>query len=138
MENVLIIDDEKSLLDLLSVVFKKEGYGVRTALSAAQGFDVLDKEDIDLVVTDIKMPGTDGMEVLKLVRDDHPEVPVVMISGDTETCSQAKSILGTDIVTAVVKEATGRQAARLLPAEGIQPMKTLGQNMAWLLKKLYG
>jgi DNA-binding NtrC family response regulator len=80
MENVLIIDDEKSLLDLLSVVFKKEGYGVRTALSAAKGFEVLDKEDIDLVVTDIKMPETDGMEVLKLVRENHPDVPVVMIT----------------------------------------------------------
>jgi DNA-binding NtrC family response regulator len=80
MENVLIIDDEKSLLDLLSVVFKKEGYGVRTALSAAKGFDVLEKDDIDLVVTDIKMPETDGMEVLKLVREKHPDVPVVMIT----------------------------------------------------------
>jgi DNA-binding NtrC family response regulator len=80
MENVLIIDDEKSLLDLLSVVFKKEGYGVRTALSAAKGFEVLDKDDIDLVVTDIKMPETDGMEVLKLVRENHPDVPVVMIT----------------------------------------------------------
>ena len=80
MENVLIMDDEKSLLDLLSVVFKKEGYGVRTALSAAKGFDVLEKDDIDLVVTDIKMPETDGMEVLKLVREKHPDVPVVMIT----------------------------------------------------------
>ncbi len=80
MENVLIIDDEKSLLDLLSVVFKKEGYGVRAAQSAAAGFDVLEKGDIDLVVTDIKMPETDGMEVLKLVRENHPDVPVVMIT----------------------------------------------------------
>jgi DNA-binding NtrC family response regulator len=80
MENVLIIDDEKSLLDLLSVVFKKEGYGVRTALSAAKGFEILEKDDIDLVVTDIKMPETDGMEVLMLVREKHPDVPVVMIT----------------------------------------------------------
>jgi D-amino peptidase len=45
------------------------------------------------------------------------KVPVIMISGDSETCSQAKTILGSDLVTAVVKEATGRQAARLFPAE---------------------
>jgi D-amino peptidase len=45
------------------------------------------------------------------------KVPVIMLSGDSETCSQAKTILGADLVTAVVKEATGRQAARLLPAE---------------------
>ncbi len=45
------------------------------------------------------------------------KVPVIMISGDQEACSQAKAILGADVVTAMVKEATGRQAARLLPAE---------------------
>ena len=45
------------------------------------------------------------------------KVPVVMLSGDTETCAQAKSILGQDLVTAAVKEAAGRLAARLLPAE---------------------
>jgi DNA-binding NtrC family response regulator len=80
MDNVLIIDDEKSLLDLLSVVFKKEGYGVRTALSAAKAFEIIEKEDIDLVVTDIKMPDTDGMEVLRQVKTRHPDVPVVMVT----------------------------------------------------------
>jgi two-component system response regulator PilR (NtrC family) len=80
MDNILIIDDEKSLLDLLSVVFKKEGYGVRTALSAAKAFEAIDREDIDLVVTDIKMPETDGMDVLKHIRETRPDVPVVMIT----------------------------------------------------------
>jgi two-component system, NtrC family, response regulator PilR len=80
MDNILIIDDEKSLLDLLSVVFKKEGYGARTALSAAKAFEVLDREDIDLVVSDIKMPDTDGMDVLKRIRETRPDVPVVMIT----------------------------------------------------------
>jgi len=45
------------------------------------------------------------------------KVPVIMLSGDAETCTQAKSILGAELVTATVKEATGRLAARLLPAE---------------------
>jgi len=80
MDNILIIDDEKSLLDLLSVVFKKEGYAVRTALSAAKAFETIDREDIDMVVTDIKMPETDGMDVLKHVREARPDVPVVMIT----------------------------------------------------------
>ncbi|MGZ4886897.1 MAG: sigma-54-dependent transcriptional regulator, partial [Candidatus Aminicenantales bacterium] len=80
MENVLIIDDEKSLLDLLSVVFKKEGYGVRTALSAAKAFEIFDKEDIDLVVTDIKMPEMNGMDVLHHVRETQPDLPVVMVT----------------------------------------------------------
>jgi two-component system response regulator PilR (NtrC family) len=80
MDNILVIDDEQSLLDLLSVVFKKEGYGVWAKLSAAEGFKILEKENIDLVVTDIKMPETDGIDVLRHVREEHPDVPVVMIT----------------------------------------------------------
>ncbi|HMA54486.1 MAG TPA: sigma-54 dependent transcriptional regulator, partial [Acidobacteriota bacterium] len=80
METILIIDDEKSLLDLLGVVFKKEGYGVRTALTGALGFEALGKEEIDLVVTDIKMPGADGMDVLRYVRENKPEVPVILLT----------------------------------------------------------
>jgi DNA-binding NtrC family response regulator len=80
MESILIIDDEKSLVDLLSVVFKKEGYRVSTALSASKAFEVIDQEDIDLVVTDIKMPGSGGMDVLKHVRETRPGIPVIMIT----------------------------------------------------------
>jgi DNA-binding NtrC family response regulator len=80
METILIIDDEKSLLDLLSVVFKKEGYAVKSALSAAAGFEILAKEEVDLVVTDIKMPGADGMDVLRYARENLPDLPVVLIT----------------------------------------------------------
>jgi two-component system response regulator PilR (NtrC family) len=80
METILIVDDEKSLLDLLTVVFKKEGYAVRTALSAAAGFEILGKVEVDLVVTDIKMPGADGMDILRYARENLPEVPVILIT----------------------------------------------------------
>jgi DNA-binding NtrC family response regulator len=80
METILIIDDEKSLLDLLSVVFKKEGYAVKSALSAAAGFEILAKEAVDLVVTDIKMPGADGMDVLRYARENLPDLPVILIT----------------------------------------------------------
>ena len=80
MDNILIIDDEKSLLELLSVVFKREGYGIRTALSAQKAFEIMDKENVDLIVTDIKMPKTNGMDVLKHVKTIRPDVPVVMIT----------------------------------------------------------
>jgi DNA-binding NtrC family response regulator len=80
METILIIDDEKSLLDLLSVVFKKEGYAVKSALSAAAGFEILAKEAVDLVVTDIKMPGADGMDVLRYTRENLPDLPVILIT----------------------------------------------------------
>jgi two-component system response regulator PilR (NtrC family) len=80
METILIIDDEKSLLDLLTVVFKKEGYAVKSAQTAAGGFEVLAKEDIDLVITDIKMPGADGMDILRYARENLPDLPVILIT----------------------------------------------------------
>jgi DNA-binding NtrC family response regulator len=80
METILIIDDEKSLLDLLTVVFKKEGYAVKSALSAAGGFEILAKEAVDLVVTDIKMPGADGMDILRYARENLPDLPVILIT----------------------------------------------------------
>ncbi|MGQ9673016.1 MAG: sigma-54-dependent transcriptional regulator [Candidatus Aminicenantales bacterium] len=80
MENILIIDDEKSLLDLLSVVLKKEGYRVKTCLSPSRVFDLLEKESFDLLVCDIKLPEISGMEVLKYVRENKPDLPVIMIT----------------------------------------------------------
>jgi DNA-binding NtrC family response regulator len=80
MENILVIDDEKSLLDLLSVVLKKEGYRVKTSLAPTKVFDLLEKEDFDLLVCDIKLPQISGMEILKYVRENKPEIPVIMIT----------------------------------------------------------
>jgi len=80
MENILIIDDEKSLLDLLSLVLKKEGYRVKTCLAPTKVFDILEKEELDLLICDIKLPQISGMEVLRYVRENKPEVPVIMIT----------------------------------------------------------
>jgi two-component system response regulator PilR (NtrC family) len=80
MENILIIDDEKSLLDLLSVVLKKEGYRVKTCLAPSKVFDILQNEELDLLICDIKLPQISGMEILKYVRENRPEVPVIMIT----------------------------------------------------------
>jgi DNA-binding NtrC family response regulator len=80
METILIIDDEKSLLELLTVVFKKEGYTVKTAQSAAGGFEALAKDSVDLVITDIKMPGADGMDILRYARENLPDLPVILIT----------------------------------------------------------
>jgi DNA-binding NtrC family response regulator len=80
MENILIIDDEKSLLDLLSVVLKKEGYRVKTCLAPSRVFDILQNEELDLLICDIKLPQISGMEILKYVRENRPEIPVIMIT----------------------------------------------------------
>jgi two-component system response regulator PilR (NtrC family) len=80
MESILIIDDEKSLLDLLTVVLKKDGYRVKTCLAPSKVFELLENEEFDLLICDIKLPEVSGMEVLRYVRENRPEIPVLMIT----------------------------------------------------------
>ncbi len=102
MENILVIDDERSLVELLTLVFKKEGYGVKQAMSGQKALDILAKEAVDLVITDIRMPGLDGMEVLRRVRSGRPEVPVVMMTA-YGTVQQAVEALKAGALDYVVK-----------------------------------
>jgi DNA-binding NtrC family response regulator len=127
MENVIIIDDEKSLLDLLSVVFKKEGYGVRTAQSAAKAYEIIDKEDIDMVVTDIKMPETDGMDVLRHVRETRPDVPVVMITA-YGSINQAVETLKAGALDYVVKPFDVEEL-KIIVARGLAERRLKQENV---------
>lgn len=80
VKKILIIDDEKSILDLLSVVFTKEGYSVKTALSAVKAFELIEKEDFALIISDIKLPEKSGLDILKFVKKEKPEIPVVLMT----------------------------------------------------------
>ncbi|MDJ0667175.1 MAG: sigma-54 dependent transcriptional regulator [Desulfobacterales bacterium] len=80
MESILIVDDEKNYTAVLSVVLQEEGYETLTANSAAEALATLKIEDVDLVVTDMKMPGMDGLELLGRVKQQWPDVPVIMMT----------------------------------------------------------
>lgn len=79
--HVLIIDDEAIALSNLKHVFEREGYRVTACKSGEEGVRALDSGEVDLVLTDLKMPGMDGMEVLQRVHAQHDDVPVIMITG---------------------------------------------------------
>jgi len=78
--NVLIIDDEEVLQDVLTALLRKEGHVTHSAFSGEEGLDVLDREDIDLVLLDLMLPGMHGMQVLKEIRRRHADVIVVVIT----------------------------------------------------------
>ncbi len=80
MEKIVIVDDERSLLDLLSRVFIKEGYRVEATTSAVRALEIIEKEDLDLLISDIRLPEISGMEILKRCREVRPDVPVIMIT----------------------------------------------------------
>ncbi len=81
MPKILIIDDEKSIRSTLKEILEYEKYDVMEAADGVEGFQLIKKEDIDLVMCDIKMPKMDGMEVLSAAAEIKPDLPFIMISG---------------------------------------------------------
>ena len=77
---VLIIDDEYVLQDVLTSLLVKEGYEVLNAATGEEGLEILEKEEVDLVLLDLMLPGINGQEVLKRIRAEDPEQVVVMIT----------------------------------------------------------
>ncbi|ACY12660.1 two component, sigma54 specific, transcriptional regulator, Fis family [Haliangium ochraceum DSM 14365] len=88
---LLVIDDEPNILTTVRRALELEDYRVEVAGSGAIGLEKLAESDIDLVLLDVVMPGMDGLEVLRQVRERHPGVFVVMMSGNAsiETAVQA-------------------------------------------------
>ncbi|MCP9450678.1 MAG: sigma-54 dependent transcriptional regulator [Nitrospira sp.] len=80
MEKILVVDDEESLRDVLSIMLKRTGYTVTSVADGEQALEILNKEIFDLVITDLRMPKIDGMEVLKAAKSAAPETVVLVIT----------------------------------------------------------
>ena len=78
---LLIIDDEKNIREGLQANFEMQEYNVKTAASGKEGLDLISKGDIDLVITDLRMPGISGEEVLRHVATETPGIPVIVLTG---------------------------------------------------------
>lgn len=77
---IMVIDDEKIVGDMAKLSLEQDGYSVETFLNAEPALKRLQEEQFDVVVTDYKMKGIDGMEVLKTVKDRYPKTQVIMIT----------------------------------------------------------
>ena len=91
MANLLIVDDERSICEMLDIAFRKTGHRVETATSVAEARRKLQDGIFDLIVADIKMPRETGLDLLREVRESHPETLVILITahGTTGTAHQA-------------------------------------------------
>ncbi|HGJ66357.1 TPA: sigma-54-dependent Fis family transcriptional regulator [bacterium] len=80
MSTILLVDDEKNILKSISLELKSEGYNVITAQNGFDALQAIASNNIDLVMMDVIMPGMDGIETLRKIKDLQPSLPVIMMS----------------------------------------------------------
>jgi two-component system response regulator AtoC len=100
-ETVLLVDDEPNILKVLTVVLERAGYDARTAESGEAALEKLRTDSPDVLVTDLKMPGIDGLELLGRSRADDPARPVILMTahGTIETAVEAMKGGAFDYIT---------------------------------------
>ena len=90
METILIVDDEKNYTRILAAILEDEGFETLTSNSGPEALDILSESDVDLVLTDMKMPAMDGIDLLERIKKKDADLPVIMMTahGTVEKCDQ--------------------------------------------------
>jgi anti-anti-sigma factor len=106
MKKILIIDDEKPTLAMFRLFLKAYGYEVLLAENGLEGLEIFRREKPPIVLTDIKMPGLDGLEVLRQVKEIDPRAEVIVISGhgDMELAMRALQLNASDFLSKPVQK----------------------------------
>jgi two-component system response regulator PilR (NtrC family) len=94
VKSILIVDDEQSMREMLAILLKKEGLDVRSAGSRSEAAETLRRGPVDLVLTDVKLPDGDGLEILRHVKSGSPETAVVVMTayGTSEMAVAARKL----------------------------------------------
>ncbi len=106
MNKLLLIDDERPILEMLDLSLTSEGYQIFTAENGSDGMEIFEREKPKLVITDIKMPGVSGLEVLKRIRVSGQEAEVIIITGhgDMDSSIAALHNGASDFITKPIKD----------------------------------
>jgi DNA-binding response OmpR family regulator len=81
-KSILIVDDDRIIVELLSVIFKKYGFMVFNAEDGLEAWNIFNNENIDVVLTDIRMPGLDGKELSYRIRNQSPFTKIAVMTGE--------------------------------------------------------
>jgi DNA-binding NtrC family response regulator len=98
---ILVVDDEMIVCESCKRILEEEGYEVETALGGMEAFEKMKENPFDIVITDLKMPGIDGMEVLRTFRKEYPDAIIIMITGfsTVETAVEAMKLGAFDYIS---------------------------------------
>jgi two-component system, NtrC family, response regulator PilR len=134
MERILVVDDDRGMQDVLDIMLSRAGYQVATADDGAAALEIIGKKKFDLVITDLKMPRVDGIDLLKGIKETAPGTAVILLtafaSGETALAAMREGAydyveknFNVDDLLAIVRDAidkkeTTRKGPSLPPAEG--------------------
>ncbi len=101
MSRILVVDDERSMRDFVSILLRKNGHDVETAENGEVAIERIRNESFDLVITDLKMPGSGGLEVLEQVKNQDPSSQVILMTAfaTTDTAVEAMKLGARDYIT---------------------------------------
>jgi len=93
-KKILIVDDQNGIRILLMELFGNEGYQMYQAANGKAALEVVEQDTPDLVLLDMKIPGMDGLEILKHIKSTHPQIKVIMMTayGELDIIKQAKDL----------------------------------------------
>ncbi|MCD6379869.1 sigma-54-dependent Fis family transcriptional regulator [bacterium] len=127
-ERVLIVDDEKSMCQYLSIMLKKEGYNVKTVGDGEHAIEEMKRANYDAIMTDIKMKGINGLEVLSAVKEYEPNLPVIIM---TAYASQKTAIeaLNNGAFHYMVKRAAKNDEIKMIVHNAVETRRTRNENV---------
>ncbi len=79
-KKILVVDDELDICNFLKTYFNSKGYDTRSALSGEEALQIVDEWTPTIILLDIRMPGMSGVDVLKIVREKHPTIGIIMVT----------------------------------------------------------
>jgi len=92
LRHILIVDDDKEIVQLIAIYLQNEGYKISKAFNGEEALTMFEKEKIDLIVLDVMMPKVDGLEVCRILRAKH-HVPIMMVSAKTEDMDKITGLM---------------------------------------------
>ncbi|MFO7688515.1 MAG: hybrid sensor histidine kinase/response regulator [Desulfobacterales bacterium] len=136
---ILLVDDEEDIRDVLHVSIADMGYAVHTAENGERAIDIFRQIDPPIVVTDIKMPGMDGIELLQKIKRENPETEVVMITGhgDMDLAIKSLKFEATDFITKPINVDALEIALKRVQDKIVmkRQLKTYTQNLEALVRE---
>src|SRR6478672_7193061 len=100
MSKILIVDDEQSYRQLLTLVFQEEGHSVRTGMNGRQALELIAEEPAEIIISDVKMPDMDGIQLLRSLRETQPQIGVVLMTAfaSVDTAREAFKLGADDFI----------------------------------------